>query len=160
MPDWLTFLTVLAALTCGLLGGLFFTFSNFVMRALKGLSPANAVAAMQAINVTVLNPLFLGIFMGTAVLSLGLTLVGVSNRGASAAAWLIVASLLYLVGTFLVTVVFNVPLNNRLATVTPESAAGAELWAHYLVRWSAWNHVRTVTSLAAAAGFIVALLRS
>src|SRR5215218_10908866 len=36
------------------------------------------------------------------------------------------------VGTFLVTVLFNVPLNNRLATVKPESAEGKAIWTHYL----------------------------
>lgn len=148
------FLTGLAALACSLLGGFFFTFSNVVMRALKSLTPTNGVAAMQAINVTVLNPLFLGIFMGTAGLSVFLVVLGL--RGGSSP--LVVASLLYLVGTFSVTAAFNVPLNIRLAALTPESAAGVELWAHYLNRWSAWNHVRTVTSLAASAGFILALL--
>jgi uncharacterized membrane protein len=56
-----------------------------------------------------------------------------------------------------VTIVFNVPLNNRLASVTPDSAQGAGLWTHYLSTWTAWNHVRTVASLAAAACFIMAL---
>ena len=49
-------------------GGVFFAFSTFVMRALAQLPPAQGIAAMQRINVVVLNPLFLGTFMGTAVL--------------------------------------------------------------------------------------------
>ena len=55
------------------------------------------------------------------------------------------------------TIVFNVPLNNRLASVTPESAEGAAVWTRYLSAWTASNYVRTVTSLAAAASFIMAL---
>ena len=52
---------------------------------------------------------------------------------------------------------FNVPLNNRLAAV---SLAGADLHAHwqeYRVAWTQWNHVRAVTSLLAAAAFAIGL---
>jgi uncharacterized membrane protein len=39
------------------------------------------------------------------------------------------------------------------------SAKGAAVWRHYLKVWTVWNHVRTVAALAAAASFIVALVR-
>jgi uncharacterized membrane protein len=55
-------LTLAAALGCALLGGLFFAFSNFVMKALMRIPAPSGIAAMQAINVTVLNPLFLGLY--------------------------------------------------------------------------------------------------
>ena len=51
--------------------------------------------------------------------------------------YLLAGSLLYLVGTILVTIVFNVPLNNRLASVTPDSTEGAGLWTRYLSTWTA-----------------------
>lgn len=62
------FLTVAAALGSGLIAGVFFAFSNFVMKALSRVPSAEGLAAMQSINVMVLNPLFLGVFMGTAAL--------------------------------------------------------------------------------------------
>jgi uncharacterized membrane protein len=65
--------------------------------------------------------------------------------------------LFYLVGTFLVTAVFNVPMNNALAAVVPSDPEGANLWANYLTSWTAWNHVRTAAALAAAALLILAL---
>ena len=55
------------------------------------------------------------------------------------------------------TVAFNVPLNNRLASAEPDSPAAEALWAHYLSRWTLWNHVRTVASLVAAGLFAMAL---
>jgi uncharacterized membrane protein len=55
-----------------------------------------------------------------------------------------------------VTLLFNVPLNNRLAAVKPESAEGKVIWTHYLSVWTAWNHVRTAAPLAAMACFILA----
>ena len=49
---------------------------------------------------------------------------------------------------------FNVPLNNRLAKVAPDSAEGELLWQEYLSVWTTWNHVRTVGCTAAAGSFI------
>jgi uncharacterized membrane protein len=70
--------------------------------------------------------------------------------------WL-AGSVLYFVGTFLVTMLFNVPRNNALAVVAPTSPEAARLWVSYLSTWTAWNHVRTVAALAAAVLFTIAL---
>jgi hypothetical protein len=64
---WLIFSAVIGA---GLNAGLFFIFSVCIMGALARLPAEQGIAAMQAINVVILNPLFLLVFMGTAVLSL------------------------------------------------------------------------------------------
>lgn len=148
----------LAALGSGLIGGLFFAFSNFVMAALGRVPPAGGISAMQSINVTVLNPLFFAAFFGTAALSIVALIAALIRWSEPGAVYLLAGSLLYLVGTILVTMVCNVPLNNQLARVKPESSDGASLWKHYLSAWTAWNHVRTIASLAAAACFILALV--
>ncbi len=72
-------------------------------------------------------------------------------------AFLLVGSLLYLLGTILVTIAFNVPRNDALAAVDQASADGARLWAGYVTGWTAWNHVRTAAALAAAAALSIAL---
>ena len=150
----LTFLSVLGA---GLVAGIFFAFSAFIMSALGRLPPAGGISAMQSINVVVLNPLFFAVFFGTAAASLALAIAALIGWFNASATYLLAGSLLYLVGTILVTIVFNVPLNNRLASVTPGSSEGAAVWTRYLSAWTAWNHVRTAASLAAAASFIMAL---
>jgi uncharacterized membrane protein len=73
------------------------------------------------------------------------------------AVYLFVGSALYLVGSLLVTIVFNVPMNESLASVAPADPDGASLWAGYVASWTAWNHIRTAAALAAAASFSVAL---
>ena len=152
----LAVLTFFAALGCALMAGLFFTFSNFVMRALAGLPPDRGIAAMQAINKSVLNPLFLGVFSGTGVACLIGLLLAIVRRHDPGALWLLAGSVLYLAGVVLVTVVFNVPRNNALAAVDPASDDGVRTWRRYLTEWTAWNHVRTVTALAATASLILA----
>ena len=158
MPTLLVALTVVTALGSGVMGGVFFAFSTFVMRALARLPAAQGAAAMQAVNVTVLNPLFLGVFVGTAVAGLALAVLALV-AGHAAAPWQVAGGALYVVGTFGVTAARNVPLNQALARADAASAAGQAEWARYLVRWSWWNHVRTAAAVASLGALLVALLR-
>lgn len=150
-------LTLVAVLGCGLIAGVFFAFSSFVMRALGRLPPAEGMAAMQSINVVVLNPAFLGVFMGTAAACLAVAVLALLRWSQPGSAWLLTGGLLYLVGTFLVTIAFNVPRNDALAAVAATAPEAGPLWAGYLVSWTAWNHVRTAAALAALASFLFAL---
>lgn len=149
-------LTFLAVLGCGLIAGVFFAFSAFVMAALARLPPAHGVAAMQSINIVVINPAFLGVFLGTSVVcaTLAITVLVAWRDGAFA---LLAGSALYLVGTLGVTMACNVPLNNRLAAVAPADAEAAGTWSHYCNVWTLWNHVRTAAAVAAVACFLLAL---
>ena len=154
--SYVNILILLCALGSGLVAGIFFAFSTFVMAALGRLAPEQGILAMQAINVTVINPWFFGAFFGTALGSIVLAIVAYLSWGASGALYLAAGSVLYLFGCILVTIFFNVPLNNALAAVKPDSAEGAALWTNYLSTWTFWNHVRTVAPLATMASFIMA----
>jgi uncharacterized membrane protein len=149
--------TLVAALGCGLIGGVFFAFSTFVMRALAQLPPAQGIAAMQSINVLVINPWFLAPFLGTAAACVLLAISGLPLWHRPASVYLLVGGMLYLVGTLMVTRACNVPLNDALAAIEPASADGARLWRRYVASWTAWNHVRAAASLAAAASLMIAL---
>ena len=118
-------LTLFAALGCGLMAGLFFAFSVSVMAALARRPPAEGIAAMQAINVVILNPLFFAVFFGTAVACVILVISLLIRWPQPSATYLLAGSLLYLIGAILVTITFNVPRNNALAAVDPASAEGA-----------------------------------
>jgi uncharacterized membrane protein len=158
MTDDLLFaLTLLSALGCGLVAGVFFAFSAFVMTALARLPPAQGIAAMQSINVVAVTPVFMTALFGTAAACTALAIVALASWGEAGAAYLLAGSVLYVVGAAVVTMAFNVPRNNALAAVDPASADGAGLWARYLAGWTAWNHVRTVASLAALAALVMAL---
>jgi uncharacterized membrane protein len=149
-------ITFIAAIGSGLIAGVFFAFSTFIMSALARLQPPQGIAVMQSINITVINPWFMTAFLGTAVACLFLAVFALLNWHKPSAVYLLVGSLLYLVGTFGVTMVCNVPLNDAVAIVKPDSTEGATLWAKYLVNWTFWNHVRTIAALAAATLFTIA----
>lgn len=147
----LTAVTLVVCIGAGIVGGVFFAFSTFVMKALAELPARQGIAAMQRINVVVINPLFMLVFLGTSALSVVCIVIAATNWGAASSSWLLASGLLYLLGSFLVTVAFNVPRNERLARLEAESAQASEYWVVYLREWSRWNHVRLVASVASAA---------
>ena len=150
-------LKLIAAIGCGLIGGVFFAFSTFVMRALARLPAHEGIAAMQAINIVVINPLFLSVFIGTAAAGVILIISSLLKWHDSGSVYLIVGGALYVIGTFLVTMMFNVPRNNALAALAPTSPEAARYWLEYVSSWTAWNHVRTVAALAAAASIMMSI---
>ncbi|BAU63233.1 integral membrane protein-like protein [Stanieria sp. NIES-3757] len=146
-----------AVLGCGLIAGIFFAFSTFVMKALAQLPSAQGIAAMQSINIKVINLWFMLVFLGTAAICVFLAISSLLKWHQPDAVYLLVGSLFYLVGTLGVTMVFNVPLNDALANVESNSTEGASIWIKYLTNWTIWNHIRTVFALAASASFLFAL---
>ena len=150
-------LTFVAALGSGLMAGLFFAFSASVMKALARLRSAEGIAAMQSINVAIINPVFLAAFFGTAAACALVVIASLLRWHDPGAVYLLVGGALYLVGSLLVTMVFNVPKNDALASVAPADPDSASLWASYLAKWTAWNHVRTAATLAAAASLTIGL---
>lgn len=156
----LQYLTLVTALGCGLAGGVFFAFSTFVMSGLNRLPPAQGIAAMQSINVTAVRPAFMLLIFGTAAACVALIVIALLHRDQRASTLLLAGGALYLVATIGLTIVYHVPLNDSLARVNPASAEAAARWHDYVTNWTRWNHVRTVSSLGAAAAFTLALLRS
>lgn len=157
MNGWLALLTIGNALGCGLMAGVFFAFSTFVMRALARLRPAQGIEAMQAINQTVINPWFLGVFFGTAGGCLVLAAMVLWEWPLSGGAYMIAGCVLYLFGTFLVTAIFNVPMNDALETVAPADPDASSKWTTYVEKWTVWNHVRSVAAFIGAALLVLAL---
>ncbi|MEU1052334.1 anthrone oxygenase family protein [Streptomyces sp. NPDC005876] len=150
-------LTVLGVLGTGLVAGVFCGFSAFVMRGLAALPPAQGVAAMKAINVAAVTPAFMALFVGSAVLCGVIAVVTFVLWPDEGTGELLLGSALYLVGSFGVTVIANVPRNDALARLDPGTSEATAYWPAYVREWTAWNHVRTAASAGAAAAYISAL---
>lgn len=146
---------LVAVLGCGLIAGVFFAFSTFVMKALARSPSEQGISAMQSINVFAVKSWFLVVFVGTAVACGFVAVSAVVRWDTSSSALLLGGSVVFLAGTFLVTMLFNVPMNNALAAMPVDDPARATRWADYVTRWTRWNHVRTIASLAAAALLII-----
>lgn len=144
MTDSVLVLTIVTAVASAAVGGLFYAFSTFVMRGLDRTDPAEAAVAMRGINAEAqANAPFLLLFLGTGLLALVLGVIAVIHRDPV----LIAGAVLALIPV-VITIGFNVPLNNRLE-------AGLD-WQSYLGPWTAWNHVRTVSGLLGGAALVIA----
>jgi len=141
----------IAALGAGLMAGVYFAFSTFIMRSLDRLGAERAADAMNAINEVILKSWFMTLFFGTTLLYAVLAGYAAFATDLGGRWWLFSAGIIYVVGMFLCTAVFNVPLNNRLAASAENDSLKAETWRHYFVDWTRWNHLRAVCSLISAA---------
>jgi uncharacterized membrane protein len=146
-----------SAIGCGLLAGLYFAFSTFIMTALGRIGQAAGIAAMNAINIAIVQSLFMPIFLATTAASAALAVIALLRWSEPGAMAMVAGGALYVLGMFVVTVIFNVPLNDALAASDPASHEAASLWARYLTDWTLWNHVRTLSSTGACALFIAAI---
>jgi uncharacterized membrane protein len=157
MDGFLFALTLVTAVGAGLVGGVFFAFSTFVMKALGRLRPSDGAAAMQAINIEAPTPAFMLALFGTGLAGLVLAVWGLADLDEAYAGYLIAAGVVYFVGDVVLTGAYHVPRNNALARVDPASAEGQRLWERYRVDLTRWNHVRTVAGLVASALLVLAL---
>lgn len=151
---WLTFTS---AIGCLIVAGIFFAFSNFIMPALGRITEAQGVAAMNSINLTVINPLFMLALFGTALVCVAVAGGSFLNAGQSGKWFIVAAALIYVIGCTGVTMIFNVPLNDALAAVPLNTPQATELWQRYLGDWTFWNSVRTGASLVSGTMLIAAL---
>ena len=147
------------ALCSGLMAGTYLAFSGFIMKSFERLGSGPAIAAMNAINVTILKSSFMPLFFGSSMLAALMVLLGLWSWDDPGSGHTVVAGLVYGIGMFAITATANVPLNNALAKVAGDGEAARALWARYLKRWTRWNTARTIASLATLAVCIDLLAR-
>jgi uncharacterized membrane protein len=155
--DLVTAATVAAAVGSAVVAGMMFAFSTSVMPALRRRPDAEGIAAMQTMNSTIGNPRFGLVFGGTLVLCLVLAVTAPFTTDESHAALRAIGSVVYLVGTFGVTVVVHLPMNAALDALDPASDDGRSYWRTFLPRWMAWNHLRGLLGAAASVLLILAV---
>lgn len=149
MSELITIAVIASIVGGGLVTGLLFAFSNFVMRALAQLPAEQGMNAMQRINETIINPIFLVLFLGTPLLCLSVAIHSAFVVNEPGRVLLLVGSICYLIGPFGITVLFNVPLNNQLAGT--DASEAQKIWPMYQQRWQLWNHIRSYVGIASIA---------
>jgi uncharacterized membrane protein len=139
---FLTLLQIFCILGSGMVAGTFLAFSSFIMAALAKLPPSGGIMAMQQINITVINPVFMLTLFGTGLAALYLVFVSYQQGPMMLGA----GALFYVLGVLGVTMILNVPLNNQLAALDPMANSAATMWAEYISSWTFWNTVRCVAA--------------
>jgi uncharacterized membrane protein len=154
-------LLIVTGTTTALMAGLFFAWSFSVTIGIARLPDNDYIASMQAMNRAILNGVFLSCFMSTLLLLPLVTYMHYTPQPSGRFWFLLAASVLYAVGVFGVTIVFNVPMNETLDkfplhTASASEAAALRSW--FEGRWNGLNMIRTVANTLAMACFIIACL--
>lgn len=152
--------TIAAVVTTGLTGGIYLAFTTMVLPALHGSAAAGSVATMQRINVAAVRGPFMIAFFGSVITAAAAAAIAlVTGDPVSRRALRLVGAGLA-VTAFMITAVVNVPLNDALAAVSPDSTEAAEAWGRYTRSWGPANLVRALVSIAATATLAASLLTS
>ena len=155
-----TVILLLAGIAAALMAGLFFAWSISVMPGLALLNDEQYLAAMQAMNRAILNPVFLVCFLSPLLL---LPLASYLHYHYSQFGWLLAATFLYYIGVIAVTFFGNVPLNEHLDKLNLSQVSIEELSKERMVFEKTWvhlNNVRTVLSTVVALLMLYACLLS
>jgi uncharacterized membrane protein len=150
-------LTLSSALGCALMAGVFFAFSTFVMKGLDQIPANESISAFNSISVMVGRTLFGAAFVVTPLICVITIIFALWKWQTPASIYILAGGIIYIVFSLLVTIGFNIPLNDALAAVAPNDPNNANLWRNFYDPWMFWNHVRTIGSLGAATAFIIAL---
>jgi len=142
---------ILLIVLTGLMAGIYFAFSVFIMKSLADLPALQAAQAMNKINDVIVNTLFLPVFFGSTLWYAGLVVWSFADWQGTRSLLVIAAALFYLIGMFVVTAFGNVPLNNQLKLSEASDAHLVHCWDNYLHRWTRLNHVRTLSCMASVA---------
>lgn len=147
---------VLGVVAVGLMAGLYAAFAFAVMPALRRADDKSFVMVMQRMNVAIVNPLFLLIFFG------GLAFTAIAAglyRDQSMVGWIVACAVLYGL-TLVITVAFNVPLNNQLAAAgDPDRITDLRAVRDaFEGPWVRWNIARAVVNAGALAVLVTGLV--
>jgi len=143
MADLQVLVENFTVISFGLMAGIYFVFSNTIMKALSNVEENQAAQTMSQINSCILNPIFFLLFWGSAAGSCIVVFLSFHNDFSLA---VLVGAVIFLIGSTVVTLVVNVPLNNRLQTAVLNSVSMLDVWPKYMNSWNSWNNVRTVSS--------------
>lgn len=152
---------VVTATLTALQAGLFYAWSCSVMLGFARLSDREFVSVMQQTNRAIQNPVFFASFFGAPIF---LVISTILHYGNAPRFWfLLVPTIIYLIGTFGVTMFGNVPLNNTLDRFDLESATDEKIKQqreNFERPWNNLNTIRAVSSTIALMLFVIACLNS
>jgi uncharacterized membrane protein len=149
---------LITAFTTALIAGLFYSYSCSVNPGLGKLPDAGYLAAMQSINREILNPLFFMSFMGTLILLPVSAWLQFGHPVSARFYLMLAATIVYAAGTFGVTIMGNVPLNNALDGFNLQSASPEMIHQQRELFERPWNRLHSIRTIANAIALILVLL--
>jgi uncharacterized membrane protein len=148
----------ITATTTALITGLFYGWSCSVIPGTNRLSDIAYLEAMQVMNRAILNPVFFLSFLGTVLLLPVCTYLHYSQPLTARFWFLLAATLLYCFGTFGVTMIGNVPLNEALDAFDIRTGSSASISAQRRTFEQSWNRLHTIRTVASVLSLVLVIL--
>ncbi|MEL7541793.1 MAG: anthrone oxygenase family protein [Pseudomonadota bacterium] len=154
--DITVYVCLFLGVSAALVGGVFQSFSDFVMAGLTRAAPAGGIESMQQLNRTVFRSLFIATFLALVPASILFALYAWFSFSGLPQRLIIFAAIIYLPLVFLVTAFGNVPMNEKLDKMDHTSMEAADYWQTYGRAWTRWNTIRTIGSIVTAGCYLFA----
>lgn len=155
-------LLAFATITTALMAGLFYAFSVSINLAFTHLPDTQYLLAMQEINKAIVNPVFLFSFLGSPLFLILATLAYRKQPRSPKFGWIFAALVVFIVGSFGVTILGNIPLNKQLEgfSLRGLSAEQAKVMrTAFAESWNNWHTIRTICSVCSLVLLVTACLR-
>ncbi len=156
--------TIAAALLCGLVTGLLFGFAVVAMPGLGTLNDGAFLRGFQVMDRVIQNrqPLFMVAWVGSVLAVVATAVLGIAELDGADLLLALAAAVVYLLGVQVPTAAINIPLNNAIQAIDPETLdAEAQRRARqdFEARWNQWNGIRTAMGVVTTVLLLVLLLR-
>ena len=145
-----------AIILTGLSAGLFYAWQVSVIPGTKKIADLTYLETMQSINRAILNPAFFIIFFGSLIL-LGISSIHEFSANKWAFAFMLASTITYLVGTFGVTALGNVPLNDQLDVLNITELSTQKVAEFRELYETKWNKLHLIRTVFAVLSFFLAL---
>jgi uncharacterized membrane protein len=157
--DWLLIACAIAVVASGLAAGVFMAFSDFLMASFGAARPSSGIEAMQMINRRVYKSVFVSILWSLVAVAPLLIVLAVMRGAGPAFGWIVAGGLSYLLGAFVVTFLFNVPMNKKLDVMDDSASETLAYWeSTYLPSWTYWNSIRALMTMVSGICYLVAVI--
>ena len=155
---------ILSAFLCSLVAGFLFAYAIVIMPGIKNLNDRDFIRAFQITDRVIQNnqPVFILVWVGSAIAVIVSAILGFWRLQGVDFFLLALATLTYILGVQVSTIVIHLPLNNRLQTLDVDTMNETDLEtarSEFEPRWNTSNLVRTVISSCVSFLLIILLFR-
>jgi uncharacterized membrane protein len=155
---------LLATFLCALVAGFLFAFAAVVMPGIRRLDERSFLRTFQVIDRVIQNnqPLFVFVWVGSVLTLIAAATLGMWALSGAHRLLIIVAALVYLLCVQLPTVTINIPLNNTLQRLDPDTmneTTRKRAREDFEPRWNRWNVFTAVCASVVTMLLLLLLLR-
>jgi len=153
-----------ATFLCSLVAGFLFAYAIVIMPGIKELSDREFIRAFQVTDWVIQknHPVFISVWLGSAITLVISAILSIEQLDGDDFILMTIATVAYIAGVQLLTIIVHLPLNNRLQTFNVDKMNETEIKQarnNFESRWNVSNRLRTIISSCVSVLLIIVLIR-